>query len=519
MWLLLASCRDPDPPAGDSATPGPPPACVPAAVAWPEAVTTLSETRRSPPPVSPPLPLDPAWPDGLAAAQAAGLGGFDPGPGEPWLLRDELLPGHAVPRAGRRSTWMVFHETDAQIADTESPTRLAAADAPSSTEAAARPQELYALHALDALIRRADDLHAAAPIDFAVATGDDADSTQANEVAWFAAVWDGTPVRPDAGVDDAQPDEDCNDPIEAFTPVGAAFPWYAVAGNHDVLVQGNFDIEGFVDDALGTAAFGGTRDLSEPGGPLAYETPADPARVLLDRAGIADAYLSTPSTPGPPGHGFGPDNVALGRLGWSARPVAEVPVRLVSVDANPDGFGAPVLTATERDGWLLPQLLEAEAAGELVVLTSHYALGEVALEGGGALRDLLLAHPNVILVLAGHTHEHRVRAYPRAGDAGGFWQIETSATVDWPGQGRLVELVDNGDGSLSIVCTVFDYPVPDGSLAARAAELMRIDWQSGWRTDDGVGTALDRNVELLLPLPPGVAAPGGRPGVRSEALP
>ena len=40
---------------------------------------------------------------------------------------------------------------------------------------------------------------ALAPIDFALCTGDNADSNQRNELAWFAAVWDGQPVRPDAG--------------------------------------------------------------------------------------------------------------------------------------------------------------------------------------------------------------------------------------------------------------------------------------------------------------------------------
>lgn len=509
--LVLLACAGDDP----SDEPSP---CQPPDVDWPAAVTTLSEVRLSDERLPEPAELNPAWPEGLAAAEALGLGGAVEAPGEPRLLRDELLPGYAPPTSARRSLWMVFHETDAQIADTESPTRYAGADLPAATESAARPQELWSLHALDALIRRANQLSELAPIDFAVATGDNADSDQENELRWFASVWDGTPLHPDSGDDDSQVDALCRDPIEAFEPVGAAFPWYAVAGNHDVLVQGNFDNEVFVDDALGGAAFGGTRDLSQPGGPLAFSTVPDPARRLMERSDIAAVFLDTPSVPGPVGHGFTEQDVLDDAVVWSARPVDDVAVRLISVDAIPSGLGDPMLSAAERDDWLLPQLAEAEAQGELVVLACHYALADMEVEGGGSVGDLLLSFPNVVLVLAGHTHEHRIRAYGTPDDAGAFWQIETSATVDWPGQGRLVELVDNGDGTLSILTTTFDTPTPPGSLAARAAELMRIDWQSGWRTDDGVGQVLDRNTELVQRLPEGWVGSGGVAGVRSEAL-
>jgi hypothetical protein len=113
------------------------------------------------------VPSEPDWPDGLAAALELGLGGASVAPGEERLLRTELMPGWTSPASGRRSLWMVFHQTDAQLADAESPTRLAAADQPSETQSAARPQELYAIHALDALIRQANALSERAPIDFA----------------------------------------------------------------------------------------------------------------------------------------------------------------------------------------------------------------------------------------------------------------------------------------------------------------------------------------------------------------
>jgi 3',5'-cyclic AMP phosphodiesterase CpdA len=511
MFLLLLACHGETPLAADAP-------CVAAEPEWPEPLTTLSLRVLSGERLDAPTALNPAWPDGLRAAEELGLGGAIEAPGEPRLLRTELVPGWTAPETGRRSLWMVLHQTDAQLADTESPTRLAAADQLAETQSAARPQELYAIHALDALIRQANALSVMAPIDFALATGDNVDNDQTNELVWFAAVWDGLPVHPDSGEDDTQLDADCNDPVAPFTPVGADFPWYAVAGNHDVLIQGNFDPQVFEDDALGQVADGGTRDLTLPGGPLTFLTPSDPQRSVLERGDIASVLLDGPSEPGPPGHGFTEDNVANNTAGWTALPLDGVPVRLISVDANPYGLGSAVLTAAERDGWLLPQLALAEESGELVVLTSHYALADVAMEDGGMVRDLLLQHPNVVLVLCGHSHTNRIVAVGSPDDAAGFWQIETSSTVDHPGQGRLVELVDNGDGTLSVLTTNFDYPAPEHSLAAQAARLTRIDWQSGWRLYDGQGQPTDRNTELVQRLPAAFVTEAGRPGVRSSAL-
>jgi hypothetical protein len=486
-------------------------------VIWGDPVTTLTHTVIANTPLGTPTDLDPALPDGDAAAEGQGLGGWTEGPGEPRILRDDLAPGHGGGGARRRSLWMFLQQTDAQLADVESPTRMVATDAVGPTQSAARPQEIYEAQALDALIRTANGLSEAAPIDFAVCTGDNADSVQENELRWFAAIWDGTPVSVDSGLPDSQPDEDGNDPIAEFTPVGADFPWYGVAGNHDVLVQGNFPPDTWTDNALGTDAPLGTRDLSLPGGPLTFTTEADPRRKLMDRSDIASVYLDSPATPGPVGHGFTTDNVTGDTVTWMAHPVEGVPIRLVSVDANPHGSADGELSAKERDEWLIPQLDDAQAAGDLVVLTSHYALGTVPIEGGGTVGDLLLGYPNVILVVAGHWHENLIRKYGTPGDAGGFWEIVSASTADWPAQGRLVELVDNGDQTLSILTTMFDVPAPEGSMAARFRQLLLVDWQSGWRLSDGSGAPEDRNTELVETLP--FPTTGGRDGVRSASLP
>jgi uncharacterized repeat protein (TIGR01451 family) len=127
------------------------------------------------------------------------------------------------------------------------------------------------------------------------------------------------------------------------------------------------------------------------------------------------------------------------------------------------------------------------------------------------LSDLFERFPHVVAYVAGHTHENRVTPFPRTG-GGVWWGIETSATADWPVQQRLVELMDNRDGTLSIFGTVLDAaaaseaPAPGSAmgfneemLASLGREFAYNDPQAGLGSGDG--TAADRNVELLVDDP------------------
>ena len=134
---------------------------------------------------------------------------------------------------------------------------------------------------------------------------------------------------------------------------------------------------------------------------------------------------------------------------------------------------------------------------------------------GADLQKLLLAHPHVVAYVAGHTHENRITAVKRAGGTGGgFWEIETASEIDWPIQSRLIELMDNRDGTLSIFGTLIDHGAsvatpPAGTsaagfgpdaLAALGREFAYNDPQVG--VEDGAeGRPQDRNVELLLDDP------------------
>jgi hypothetical protein len=98
--------------------------------------------------------------------------------------------------------------------------------------------------------------------------------------------------------------------------------------------------------------------------------------------------------------------------------------------------------------------------------------------------------------------------------AGGFFEVTTASLIDWPQQGRLVEVVDNADGTLSVFCTIADTAAPPSyqwpaadpvTLAAMSRELAGNDWQARARpvpaVDGRRGAPTGRNVELVLPAP------------------
>ena len=115
--------------------------------------------------------------------------------------------------------------------------------------------------------------------------------------------------------------------------------------------------------------------------------------------------------------------------------------------------------------------------------------------------------------------------------------MTTASHIDWPQQSRIVELIEDTDGAVSIACTVLDTAAPvtpenhEGAqtvgpnadplaLAALSRELSANCWQ----TRDGVvsggagaGGPLDRNVILTVPPRPGRARPLRHAGAMSPS--
>jgi metallophosphoesterase (TIGR03767 family) len=338
-----------------------------------------------------------------------------------------------------------------------------------------------------------------------------------------------------------------------FQAAGLGVPWYAAYGNHDGLVQGNVPRS----PLLQQLATGPVKLTSLPPSILSQSIPdqlnfvlglltqdptainlelaqggkrivsPDADRRIVDRLTTVTEHFNTIGTP--IGHGFTPANLAdsTAYYTFDVGRMRGIVLDTVVSSGGPNGS----LDAAQF-AWLESQLQAASSKwlapnGDLVthrgridrylVLFSHHTIGTMdnvpagsGRAGGGEVAQLLLRYPNVILWVNGHTHRNQVLAHPRPVGAalpGGFWELNTAAHIDWPEQSRIIELVDNLDGTLSIFGTIVDHGGPVGSaglssttaLAALSRELSANDWQE--RTDARRGSVEDRNVELLVRAP------------------
>jgi metallophosphoesterase (TIGR03767 family) len=340
--------------------------------------------------------------------------------------------------------------------------------------------------------------------------------------------------------------------IAAFTPTGVGLPWYSCYGNHDGLVQGNFPAT----FQLGQVAVGPAKVVSLPAGvsqddlargdaaafhalftgPARLVTP-DEDRRLVSRKESVEEHFKHGGVPF--GHGFTAQNVADGTAYYAFDPSPNV--RGIVLDSvNPNGESSGSLDATQF-AWLREQLQLVSGPGrnKLVVVFSHHSISSMtnAIPVGSddpadfgprvlgpEVAALLLQFPNVVLMVDGHTHRNQVFAHTRPG-GGGFWEVNTAAHIDFPCQARLMEIVDNRDGTLSIFSTVVDADadlVPPSQvgpattvreLTSLARELTANDWQDS--STDRRGADVDRNVELLIAAPFPLAA-GSRPAPARE---
>ena len=308
--------------------------------------------------------------------------------------------------------------------------------------------------------------------------------------------------------------------------------------------------------------------LLSPG--VAMLVPPDDLRRLVDRPQIKSLYSGEDD-----GHGFGfvdpaeeaASNDAASYYAWD--PPQAAGFRFISIDTNSEGgqtaegVGAGSANGNIDDPqfqWLKGELDAAEAAGKLVVIFGHHPVRSMNTEivdeqappcqgqpmhshgdtpehhanpgcdldprpsvpvhlgedqGPGDPREsfveLIDGYSNVLTYVAGHTHENNIVKHPRS-DGTVWWSIETSAVADWPTQSRLIEVMDNVDGTISVFGTIIDHassaaspPAGDASgfnadqLASVGRTLTYNDPQAG--NDTGEGAANDQNVELLVVHP------------------
>jgi metallophosphoesterase (TIGR03767 family) len=502
------------------------------------------------------------------------------GDGEPHGLREDLGGASLGPGWLRSAVPLLVlaHLSDTHIMDHQSPGRAELLDRYSDPDSPVGPevgiigtyraQELFTFQVADAMIRAVRQARtgpaSAAPVDFAIVTGDATDNCQLNELRSYIALLDGGQVTPDSGdpdqyegvssaaVEDERywhPDSGPDDLPKSrfgfpevpgvlagarlpFRSEGIGVPWYAVHGNHDNMLQGTVAPEEWMNGFLA----GGVKYVTPPAGMDADEvvrrfsaadgtvlaalasstqltvTP-DPGRSAVTRADHVREHFASAGAPA--GHGYGKQNLAEGTAYYGFDHGA---IRCLVLDTvNPHGGWQGSLDARQLR-WLQAQL--AGAARRPVVLFSHHPLETLINDTrppgadrrvlAAELREVLLAHPNVVAWVNGHTHTHAVT--PVTDGDSGFWQITTASHIDWPQQARLVEFL-GAPGGLAIACTVIDSAAPasyqgtgdPADLAALSRELSANDWQVRdlitAEGGAGAGTAADRNVILTVEWP------------------
>ena len=343
-----------------------------------------------------------------------------------------------------------------------------------------------------------------------------------------------------------------------FRATGLGIPWYSVFGNHDGLVQGNvpnnilfvqastgcvkpvrLSREGLA-EAQALVAGGITneerariiqilqRDLVETvlGPQLTRDrwVPVlrDARRRLLNPREYLELHFQTRGRP--QGHGYTHENAARGQGYYAFSP--KPGLRFVVVDTVADS-GDQGNVDSAQFGWLDAELRAAEARREVVIVFGHHPIASMVNAAPGVhlgrgdcssrpepVECLLHRHAGVVALVVGHQHRNRIEPHSRPG--GGFWEIVTSAHIDWPQQSRLIDLVDNADGTLSLLTSIVDHlsdpqPPRRPPRAGRLLSHAEVQWLASvgrelayndpQESPGRRGTRRDRNVELVVRNP------------------
>lgn len=340
----------------------------------------------------------------------------------------------------------------------------------------------------------------------------------------------------------------------AIRPVGAEgskFPWYAGVGNHDEAGRSDGDPVSAKTDFVDTLRVGDRLPMRLPPGideldfwETVNESSANERRALIASMPSRKVQASKlrrefskadfmDSVAGSGRHVGGASGQRPAGQPYYAFDISPQVLGVMLNTASPDGGGDAVLDAAQA-AWLEEQLegvsgksydpkgrrTARDVEDRLVVLFSHHPLlyfdedarppgsGEPPLDRAAVLQ-LITRFPNVVAWLNGHTHKHQVTPHESEYEEGGFWEITTASLIDYPQQSRVVELLDNGDGTLSVAATLVDHSagesvVHDGtqspaSMAALSLELVLN--RPGLDHAEVMGSAGDQNVDLVLRKP------------------
>jgi metallophosphoesterase (TIGR03767 family) len=390
----------------------------------------------------------------------------------------------------------------------------------------------------------------------------DYDDYRSAPAARYAGFWDPDEAPPVAGPHAAFPRyPGLMDRAQApFEAAGLDVPWFISRGNHDGLVQGVAPASEELFRAIATGClkvmpsagldpqrFAGASEseffdsLSSPEflGQLlagASRVAPDPDRRIVGKA----EYRRLMG--GGRAHGFGyTERKELRASGGTASYYAWTPrrgLRFISLDTVAEGGGQSGNLDDPQYRWLERELRTAARRNQLVVAFGHHTIGtmtnartdeqagacatpdepgcdrdgrrstplHLGLRGKRTVRALLASTPSVIAYVAGHTHDNAVRFFGGRGGSG-FWEVNTASHIDFPQQSRLIEIMDNRDGTLSLFGTVLDHaapaqapaPGPAGAFSVpQLASLARVLSFNDPQREAHTGSRRDRNVELLV---------------------
>ncbi|SEG86576.1 metallophosphoesterase, PPA1498 family [Actinacidiphila yanglinensis] len=488
------------------------------------------------------------------------------GPGWKRVVRADLAPAHPG-RADRRTVVAAFVQlTDLHVMDVQSPLRMEWMREHGPHDW--RPHEALSVLSTLSLIDRVNSLRGGPvtghPLSFAITTGDNTDNNSTVELDWFLTAMSGGRIDPNTGDPQAfegiqnsglplfwQPESARTDAdkklgfphlpgylsaaMRPLTAPGLTIPWYSTVGNHDALFSGAYRSGPHGSFAAQTAV--GDRKLEQvPHADMmrvykAVSAQQDPDGTLV--RGVLQRYARTartvtpdarraPFTPqeylaahldprrtgaGPVGHGYAAEGVDADHMYYSF-PVAEG-VLGISLDTTDRGGAFLGSIGSEQLAWL-GRTLDAHSDQHILVFSHHPSHSMTNLRAdparpkekrhsGDELTALLKKHPNVLAWINGHSHHNRID--PR----GTFWEVNTASHVDYPQLARVIEIVDNHDGTLSLITTLIESAAPhrtdyhDLSTTGLASLYRELAFNApGADISSTTGKADDRNAELLL---------------------
>ena len=490
------------------------------------------------------------------------------GPGWSRKVRSELAAPKAGRAGRRTSLAAFVQFTDLHLMDSQHPARLeylrsTDVHAWRPQEALTVPGAISLVERINAL--RGGPV-TGAPLQFAMTTGDNTDNNSHTELDWFLTVMSGGRITPNSGdprhyegVQNSglkqywQPDSTTRDQdkqvgfphlrgylaaaIREVNSPGLNIPWYSTVGNHDSLPLGCF---GHGDSWLAEYAVGGKKLMSLPASEAKklqdmIRKASDPQghhfRDLLKaharnmrsvtpderrapytardylRAHLDPAYRGV----GPVGHGYSTANLDAGTQYYSFR-IADDVVG-ISLDTTDPGGHYQGSVGAKQLRWLDRTLRENKDS--FVVVFSHHTSDSMdnlrrdpahpgeRRYGGADVVALLASHSNVLAWVNGHIHRNVIKAHA-APDGRSFWEISTASHIDFPHLARIIELVDNKDGTLSVFTTLVESAAPhrtdfaDLSQTGLAALYRELAYNAPGSSDKLGGGSVDRNTELVL---------------------